>query len=264
MPMHRSIRGIVAAAVALGAGAGHAANYQLVAEALCDGDSATDIGVTSVAAEAVNEDSGGSESYLSAANGGGGLSASAAVTGVPPFVSCPDRAVAKLVETLKLPTAPFPNGPVTISVGMTADIQALTTGGNTADASAVVRLEPFSMTCSAGTSVKGGPGGSCPDGTVQGLSVTRTFSLQELSNRQWEIDVEAQVDATLESFHALGTSNASASAGIYVQVSGGGVESYTWTGTNTNIPTPEPGAGALGLASFASLAKLAARGRRRR
>jgi hypothetical protein len=89
-----------------------------------------------------------------------------------------------------------------------------------------------------------GAGGSTASasagGMVDGTSVTRTFSLQELSNRSWEIDIAAQVEARTDLFAVGGSGTANASAGLYAMVSGEGVGEYFWTGTNTNIPAPEP------------------------
>ena len=260
---HRICAAGLAIALAV-AGSARAANYQLVADAHCDGESTLDVGVGSVSANDLNFDEagpGGSEAYSASASSSGALSASASSSGVPPFSVCSNRAVAKIVETLKLPNDPFPNGPVTITVGLGAGTSAGSSGGSVANASAVVRLEPFSLSCSAGQSANFGPSGSCPGGVVSGLSVSRTFSLTELGQRSWEIDVEAQVDATLENFSQLGEATALASGGLYVTVEGGGVASYTWTGTNTVIPTPEPGATLLATAAFAALA--AVRRRRR-
>ena len=246
------------------AGTSSAANYQLVAEAHCDAESTLDVGVGFVSASDLNPDEagpGGSEAYSASVGNDGTLTASASSSGVPPFSVCSNRAVAKIVETLLVPTDPVPNGPVTITVGLGVDTSASSSGESGATASAVVRLEPFSMSCFASQSASFEPSGSCPDGVVSGLSVSRTFSLTELGLRNWEIDIEAQVDATLELFSQLGESIAVASGGLYVLVQGGGVESYTWTGINTNIPTPEPGATLLAVLSLASLGALSRRRR---
>lgn len=264
---HARIRHAVAIALValLFAAGANAANYSLIAEAHCDGESTTDVDIAFVSGMDQNPDEGGLsvESYSASASGSGVLSADASSEGVPPFQVCSNRSVARIEETLALPTAPFPDGPVTITAGIAAGTSALSDGGSVANASAQVQLEPFSMNCFAGRSANFGDSGSCPGGSVDGLSVTRTFSLSELGARQWEIDVAAQVDATLEIFSAAGSSNALASGGLYVMVSGGGVQSYTWTGTSTNIPAPEPGASALGGAALGTLAVRARRAARR-
>lgn len=260
----RSIGCVGALAAGLFAAAtAHGANYQLVANAHCDGESTTDVEVGSVSGMDRNPDDAAPsyEIYSAAASGSGSLSASADSIGVPPFSVCSNRAVARIEETLKLPTDPFPSGPVTVTVGfVTGALLASFESGSVANASAQVQLEPFSLTCSANESANFGPSGSCPGGTVGDLEVSRTFSLVELGNRQWEIDVAAQVDASLELFGAAGISRAESTGSLWVMVTGGGVASYTWTGANTNIPAPEPLAGSLACAALASLAEL----RRRR
>jgi len=244
------------------AGIAQAYNYSLVASAGGDGDSTSDVGVSSVAAAYTNpaEVSESFETYDASANGEGSLSATANAVGIPPFASISHRAAARIEETIRFLPPPFPNGPVTVRAGISASPSASSGNGSVARASASVQIEPFSETCSASISDTGEMGGSCPAGTTGGASVTRTFTLTELSNRQWEVDVAAQVEASIEVFAANGAASASVNGGVWVEVSGGGVTEYYWSGTGTNIPVPEPGALTVGASALAGLAAL----RRRR
>lgn len=257
----RARTGLVVAAVCL-AGSAEAYNYGLVAQAGGAGDSEVDLDDPVAIAEYLNplEASPSFESYAAQANASGVLSATAESAGVPPFAAISHRAAARIEETVRFLPPPFPSGPVTVTAGINATIEAAGAGGSVATAGASVQIEPFSETCIASLSHTGAAGGSCAAGSVGEGTVTRTYSLQELSNRQWEIDVAAQVEASLELFASNGSSSASASGGLWVQISGGGVSEYFWSGTGTNIPVPEPGAVALGATATFALAAL----RRRR
>lgn len=237
-------------------------NYSLFAGAGADGAATSDVSVGSVAALDRNpdEESIAFESYSASANGLGQLSASAQSAGIPPFASISHHAVARIEETVRFLPPPFPSGDVTVTAGISSMPVAASGDGSTASASALVQIEPFSESCSASISHTGELGGSCAAGTVGAGTVTRTFTLEELSERQWEVDVAAQVIASLGLFAANGASSASAVGGLWVQVSGGGVTEYFWSGTGTNIPVPEPGAAVLGAAALGGCAAL----RRRR
>jgi len=249
--------GGAAVAMQLFADAADGASYSLIAQAGGADESAPDETVSSVSAlysnPAVVEGGMAYELYSASADGTGSLAASCESLGVPPFAAINHRAAARIEETIRLPKAPYPNGPVTVTVGLGGGVGASSLDGSVAGASSGVTLE---NSCYASDSSTSGLSGYCPAGTVSGLSVTRTFSLALLGNLSWEIDVAAQVEARCELFHAAGTANAHASGGLYVTVSGGGVESYTWTGTNTSIPAPEPAAGAIGAAALGALAAL--------
>lgn len=254
--------GLVLATAWLPGGA-QAYNYGLVAQAGGAGDSAVDLDDPSASASYLNplEPSESFESYDASANAGGSLFARANSVGVPPFAAISHRAAARIEETIRFLPPPFPSGPVTVTAGISASPVALSDGGSFASASASVQIEPFGETCRASISHTGETGGSCPAGTVGGTSVTRTFSLTELSNRQWEIDVAAQVEAQLDLLHPDGVASAEAASGLWVQVSsGGGAIPHFWSGTGTNIPVPEPGAVALAATAAFALAAL----RRRR
>lgn len=250
--------GALVLAIAWCAGPAHAFNYSLVAQAGGDGDSAVDFDDTSASASYLNplEPSASYEAYDAQATGGGGLSATAESVGSPPFAAISHRAAARIEETIRFLPPPFPSGPVTVTAGIDALPVALSDGGSFATASASVQIEPFGETCIASLSHTGETSGSCPAGSVGSGTVTRTYSLTELSNRQWEIDVAAQVEANLNLFHVNGIASANATGGLWVQVSGGGVSQYFWSGSGTNIPVPEPGAAALGAAALGACAAL--------
>jgi hypothetical protein len=256
--MGRLTRAGLVFATAWLAGSAQAHYYSLVAQAGGSGDAASDVGDTSVAAAYANpsEPSSNYESYDASANGQGSLSASANALGIPPFAPISHRAAARIEETIRFLPPPFPNGPVTVRAGISAAPVASSANGGSARAGASVQIEPFSESCIASISHTGETGGSCLGGTVTGTSVTRTFTLDELSNRQWEVDVAAQVEASIEIFAANGSSASSASGALWVEVSGGGVTEYYWSGTGTNIPVPEPGALTVAASAFAGLATL--------
>jgi hypothetical protein len=258
----RAGRRAAARAIALCAGVGAAAAaqaelYQLSALAGGGGESTLDPNVSSVSGLYTNPPEpgpgAGYESYRASANATGALSASCTTEGKPPFAPIDHRAAARIEETIHLPKAPYPNGPVTVTVSLVGGVGAGSVGGSVANASARLDLE---SNCYATDSTTSGPSGYCPGGTLGARTVTQTFSLQTLGNLGWEIDVTGQVEARCELTNANGKSQAQSVGTLYVQVSGGGVESYTWTGTSTNIPVPEPAAAPLGFAALAAIAAL--------
>ncbi|MEB2344904.1 MAG: hypothetical protein OZ948_09195 [Deltaproteobacteria bacterium] len=253
-----AIRLMAGVVLLLHAARADAYNYSLSAYAGGDQQATSDISIDALSASYLNplEPSASHESYTASAWGDGALSAHAESVGIPPFAPISHSATARIEETIRLgPPHPFPSGPVTVTAGIAADLAVLL-GGTVAKASGQVQIEPFSETCAASVSTDAAPSGWCPAGSAGEGTVTRTFTLEELAARSYEIDVAGQVSATLELFAADGESSSSASGGLWVHVSGGGLgdADYRWSGTNTVIPTPEPTPQALGAAALFALA----------
>jgi hypothetical protein len=101
--------------------------------------------------------------------------------------------------------------------------------------------------------------GSCPGGSADGTSVTRTYSLAELGARGWKVNIEGQAQVSFGDATNLATSGATANGGVWVNVEGGGA-TYAFHGTQTALPVPEPSAALLALTAVAALGARAARG----
>ena len=235
-----------------GAPAG-AAQYSITAQAGGDGDSNESLDDPSASADYTSSAPSGTQSYSAAADAGGSLSASGAWEGNPPSAAITRGATGRIAETI-LFDAPLPSGDVTIRVGSVSDVSASSSGfGST---SAFVQVGLGDGLCSAGhsfNSVTGAfSGGSCDGGG--GTSVQYSFTPQQLSARNWQVNFEAQATVDFSNAGALDTGLAQATAGIYVTVSGAGAGGYHFTGSQSAFPVPEPDATALGVAVLMSLA----------
>jgi hypothetical protein len=249
------------AALVLSAAQANAAQTIATAQAGGDGDSNDgDPNDPSANAEQIIENEFGLQSYAaSASTNGGGVSASGVWDGNPPTPAITQGATGRIAETIVF-EAPLPASDVTIRVGIGGDLSTTSVGFGSTSASVQVILADG--LCSAGKSRNSvsGPfgGGNC--GSPTGDFAELTFTPQQLSARNWQVNFEGQAQVDFSNAGNLDLGSAVASGAVWVAITGGGgsgTPAYRFNGPTSTFPVPEPDATLLGVAALAALASLA-------
>jgi len=224
----------------------------------------------------------GSEFYEATANTNGGqLHAHAARMGSLSNPTSSPRSVARIEETLHIDEVP--TGPLTITATLGVDLEATADAGfgGIAKASAGLSLDGGTGNCAIALFDHNVSGFqdlsncSAPGSSAAGGVITLVLTPQDLANRSYQIDIDAQVDAGFEGVNAINSAVATASGGtglsrgapqpparLYLELDP--PLAHHFTGSQTFFLVPEPGAPLLLAAGAATLGVAGARGRRRR
>lgn len=255
--------GAICAGLALSASPAGAEQYNVIASAGNNGDSHTSNSDPDAFADFSRTELGGEENYTASANANGGsLHASAARAGTLSPATVTTRSAARIEETIHIDE--LPSGPVTITASIGVDLGATAVGGF-ASASYSLDLDGGTGSCRAAAQAHSVQGlqdlSSCSAlvGSSGGGSVSITLTPQQLQDRLFQIDIEAQVDANFENVTAgfEGAAHASGGAGL-LALGPRGTEpvpsivsvvldpplAHSYTGSMTSFPVlaPEPAA----------------------